>query len=66
MNSRAGSHEPTSPEILFSPSLMKVEQLFRLGLRSRSECEEVLQRCQWNLEQASTLMLDTYGPLHNV
>ncbi|XP_042255664.1 activated CDC42 kinase 1 isoform X1 [Thunnus maccoyii] len=41
---------------------LKVEQLFRLGLRSRSECEELLQRCQWNLEQASTLMLDTYGP----
>ncbi|KAM7390168.1 hypothetical protein PAMA_008375 [Pampus argenteus] len=41
---------------------LKVEQLFGLGLRSRSECEELLQRCQWNLEQASTLMLDTYGP----
>uniref|UniRef100_A0A3Q3LVT7 Activated CDC42 kinase 1 n=1 Tax=Mastacembelus armatus TaxID=205130 RepID=A0A3Q3LVT7_9TELE len=41
---------------------LKVEQLFRLGLRSRAECEELLQRYQWNLEQASTVMLDTYGP----
>ncbi|XP_031705994.1 activated CDC42 kinase 1 isoform X1 [Anarrhichthys ocellatus] len=44
---------------------LKVEQLFRLGLRSRAECEELLQRCQLNLEQASTLMLDTYGPHRN-
>ncbi|XP_029002930.1 activated CDC42 kinase 1 [Betta splendens] len=41
---------------------LKVEQLFRLGLRSRAECEELLQSCQWKLEQASTVMLDTYGP----
>ncbi|XP_061777545.1 activated CDC42 kinase 1-like isoform X3 [Nerophis ophidion] len=41
---------------------LKVEQLFRLGLRSRSECEALLRRCQWNLEQASSLMLDAYGP----
>ncbi|MEQ2171311.1 hypothetical protein GOODEAATRI_009431, partial [Goodea atripinnis] len=39
--------------------------LFRLGLRSRAECEELLQRHQWNLEQASTVMLDTYGPHRN-
>ncbi|KAM4606177.1 activated CDC42 kinase 1 [Polymixia lowei] len=44
---------------------LKVEQLFRLGLRSRAECEEVLERCQWNLEQASRLILDTYGPHRN-
>ncbi|XP_051267007.1 activated CDC42 kinase 1 isoform X1 [Dicentrarchus labrax] len=45
---------------------LKVEQLFRLGLRSRAECEELLQRCQWNLEESSTLMLDTYGPHRNM
>ncbi|XP_071751582.1 activated CDC42 kinase 1 [Centroberyx gerrardi] len=44
---------------------LKVEQLFRLGLRSRAECQEVLRRCEWNLEQSSTLMLDTYGPHRN-
>uniref|UniRef100_A0AAV2L7I0 Activated CDC42 kinase 1 n=1 Tax=Knipowitschia caucasica TaxID=637954 RepID=A0AAV2L7I0_KNICA len=43
---------------------LKVEQLFRLGLRSRGDCEALLQSCQWNLERASSLMLDTYGP-HN-
>ncbi|XP_034415846.1 activated CDC42 kinase 1 [Cyclopterus lumpus] len=44
---------------------LKVEQLFRLGLRSRAECEELLRRCRLNLEQASALMLDTYGPHRN-
>ncbi|XP_051910423.1 activated CDC42 kinase 1 isoform X1 [Hippocampus zosterae] len=41
---------------------LKVEQLFRVGLRSRRSCEALLRRCQWNLEEASSLMLDTYGP----
>lgn len=41
---------------------LKVEQLFRLGLRSRAECEELLQSSQWNLEEASLVMLDTYRP----
>ncbi|XP_051970710.1 activated CDC42 kinase 1-like [Xyrauchen texanus] len=40
---------------------LKVEQLFRLGLKARPECLEVLERCCWNLEQASTQMLDSYG-----
>uniref|UniRef100_A0A7N6AHH9 Non-specific protein-tyrosine kinase n=1 Tax=Anabas testudineus TaxID=64144 RepID=A0A7N6AHH9_ANATE len=48
-----------------SQSSAPVEQLFRLGLRSRAECEELLQSCQWKLEQASTVMLDTYGPHQN-
>lgn len=42
--------------------LSQVEQLFRLGLRSRAECEELLQSSQWNLEEASLVMLDTYRP----
>ncbi|XP_077365718.1 activated CDC42 kinase 1 [Festucalex cinctus] len=41
---------------------LKVEQLFGIGLRSRRECEALLRRCRWNLEEASSLMLDTYGP----
>ncbi|XP_057680437.1 activated CDC42 kinase 1 isoform X2 [Corythoichthys intestinalis] len=41
---------------------LKVEQLFRVGLSSRHECEALLRRCQWNLEEAGSLMLDTYGP----
>uniref|UniRef100_A0A673YSA7 Activated CDC42 kinase 1 n=1 Tax=Salmo trutta TaxID=8032 RepID=A0A673YSA7_SALTR len=40
---------------------LNVEQLFQLGLRSRTECQEVLERCQWNLEQASTMLLDSCG-----
>uniref|UniRef100_A0A672SZQ3 Activated CDC42 kinase 1 n=1 Tax=Sinocyclocheilus grahami TaxID=75366 RepID=A0A672SZQ3_SINGR len=41
---------------------VSVEQLFRLGLKARPECMEALERCCWNLEQASTQMLDSYGP----
>uniref|UniRef100_A0A672GGK7 Activated CDC42 kinase 1 n=1 Tax=Salarias fasciatus TaxID=181472 RepID=A0A672GGK7_SALFA len=44
---------------------LKVEQLFRLGLRSKGECEELLQRCRWDLEQASTVLLDSYGQQRN-
>ncbi|XP_029686600.1 tyrosine kinase, non-receptor, 2b isoform X2 [Takifugu rubripes] len=40
---------------------LKVEQLFCLGLRSRSECLKLLETCDWNLEVASTQMLDSYG-----
>lgn len=40
---------------------LQVEQLFCLGLRSRSECLKLLEICDWNLEVASTQMLDNYG-----
>ncbi|XP_054870028.1 tyrosine kinase, non-receptor, 2b isoform X2 [Amphiprion ocellaris] len=40
---------------------LKVEQLFCLGLRSRLECLKLLEMCDWNLEVASTQMLDNYG-----
>ncbi|XP_017275768.1 tyrosine kinase, non-receptor, 2b isoform X4 [Kryptolebias marmoratus] len=40
---------------------LKVEQLFCLGLRSRAECLKLLEMCDWNLELASTQMLDNYG-----
>lgn len=40
--------------------VLQVEQLFRLGLRSRAECEELLQRCQWGLEESCRILLDTY------
>lgn len=50
----------TSHFCLVSVSL-QVEQLFCLGLRSRSECLKLLEMCDWNLEVASTQMLDNYG-----
>lgn len=40
---------------------LQVEQLFCLGLRSRSECLMLLEMCDWHLEVASTQMLDNYG-----
>ncbi|XP_028290735.1 activated CDC42 kinase 1 isoform X2 [Gouania willdenowi] len=39
---------------------LKVEQLFGLGLRSRAECEDILQSCCWELEEASRIILATY------
>ncbi|KAM3593168.1 uncharacterized protein V6R79_007065 [Siganus canaliculatus] len=57
------SHNWSIPQAI---NHLKVEQLFRLGLRSRAECEELLQRCQWNLEESSKVMLDTYGPHRNM
>lgn len=62
------SHLIPSPDLfvpLFYPGLLsvslQVEQLFCLGLRSRPECLKLLEMCDWNLEVASTQMLDNYG-----
>uniref|UniRef100_A0A8C7NBW6 Activated CDC42 kinase 1 n=1 Tax=Oncorhynchus kisutch TaxID=8019 RepID=A0A8C7NBW6_ONCKI len=38
-----------------------VEQLFCLGLKTRTECLKVLEYYDWNLEVASTQLLDSYG-----
>ncbi|KAM9459641.1 activated CDC42 kinase 1-like isoform 3-T3 [Salvelinus alpinus] len=40
---------------------LKVEQLFCLGLKTRAECLKVLEMYDWNLEVASTQLLDSYG-----
>uniref|UniRef100_A0A8C7LF86 Activated CDC42 kinase 1 n=1 Tax=Oncorhynchus kisutch TaxID=8019 RepID=A0A8C7LF86_ONCKI len=40
---------------------LKVEQLFCLGLKTRTECLKVLEYYDWNLEVASTQLLDSYG-----
>lgn len=40
---------------------LKVEQLFCLGLKTRLECQQILEMYDWNLELASTQMLDSYG-----
>ncbi|KAK6302289.1 hypothetical protein J4Q44_G00266440 [Coregonus suidteri] len=40
---------------------LKVEQLFCLGLKTRLECLKVLEMYNWNLEVASTQLLDSYG-----
>ena len=37
---------------------LKVEQLFRLGIASRQHCETLLEALQWNLELASSVLLD--------
>ncbi|XP_052466060.1 activated CDC42 kinase 1 isoform X4 [Carassius gibelio] len=42
---------------------LKVEQLFCLGLKTREECHKILEMCDWNLELASTQLLDSYGPV---
>ncbi|XP_036782156.2 activated CDC42 kinase 1 isoform X2 [Manis pentadactyla] len=44
---------------------LKVEQLFGLGLRPRSECHKVLEMFDWNLEQAGCHLLGSCGPAHH-
>ncbi|XP_015685783.1 activated CDC42 kinase 1-like, partial [Protobothrops mucrosquamatus] len=39
---------------------LKVEQLFCLGLKTRLDCHKVLEMFNWNLEQASSHLLDPY------
>ncbi|KAJ8011141.1 hypothetical protein DPEC_G00055100 [Dallia pectoralis] len=39
---------------------LKVEQLFCLGLKTRTECLKVLEMYDWNLEVASSQLLDSY------
>ncbi|XP_068137338.1 activated CDC42 kinase 1 isoform X2 [Hyperolius riggenbachi] len=40
---------------------LKVEQLFCLGLKSRVECHKVLETFDWNLETASSHLLEPYS-----
>ncbi|XP_063298901.1 activated CDC42 kinase 1 isoform X3 [Pelobates fuscus] len=40
---------------------LKVEQLFCLGLKTRMECHKVLEMFDWNLETASSHLLDSYS-----
>jgi activated CDC42 kinase 1 len=37
---------------------LKKEQLFRLGITSREKCEKLLDALNWNLELASSVLLD--------
>ncbi|XP_052821493.1 activated CDC42 kinase 1-like isoform X2 [Mya arenaria] len=39
---------------------LKTEQLFRLGLAPRDHCYRLLEALKWNLELASSVMLDEY------
>ncbi|KAG5847305.1 hypothetical protein ANANG_G00124610 [Anguilla anguilla] len=40
---------------------LKAKQLFCLGLKTRVECLKILEMYDWNLELASTQLLDSYG-----
>ncbi|PIO27297.1 hypothetical protein AB205_0113960 [Aquarana catesbeiana] len=40
---------------------LKVEQLFCLGLKTRTECHKVLETFDWNLETASSHLLESYN-----
>ncbi|XP_053379243.1 activated CDC42 kinase 1-like isoform X2 [Mercenaria mercenaria] len=39
---------------------LKIEQLFRLGLAPRDYCQRLLVDTRWNLEDASSAMIDNY------
>lgn len=43
---------------------LKIEQLFRLGLTTRDQCESLLRTLHWDLEMASSVLWDGYR--HNV
>ncbi|XP_056148644.1 tyrosine kinase, non-receptor, 2b isoform X2 [Lampris incognitus] len=47
--------------VLKAVHYLKVEQLFCLGLKSRTDCLKLLEMCDWNLEVASTQLLDNYS-----
>ncbi|KAK9745424.1 GTPase binding [Popillia japonica] len=38
---------------------LKVDKLLRLGLTSKEQCEKALQRSNWNVEMAASILLDT-------
>ncbi|GJQ71627.1 Ack [Trypoxylus dichotomus] len=38
---------------------LKVDKLLRLGLTSKEQCERALQRSNWNVEMAASILLDT-------
>lgn len=37
---------------------LKVEQLFRLGVAPRTSCQRLLETLNWNLELASSVIID--------
>ena len=45
---------------------LKTEQLFRLGLATREDCWKLLEALKWNLELASSVMLDQYRSSHGI
>uniref|UniRef100_A0A8C5CQR7 Activated CDC42 kinase 1 n=1 Tax=Gadus morhua TaxID=8049 RepID=A0A8C5CQR7_GADMO len=47
--------------VLQAVHYLKVEQLFCLGVGTRAECLKLLEVCEWNLELASTQLLDSWG-----
>ncbi|KAI4461260.1 tyrosine-protein kinase [Holotrichia oblita] len=38
---------------------LKIDKLLRLGLTSKEQCEKALQRSNWNVEMAASILLDT-------
>ncbi|XP_075237189.1 activated Cdc42 kinase isoform X1 [Lycorma delicatula] len=42
---------------------IKLERLLRLGVASRHQCETTLNKCDWNVDQAASLILDSTQPL---
>ena len=53
-------------DIVKSVKHLKTEQLFRLGLATREDCWKLLEAVKWNLELASSVMLDQYRSTHGI
>ncbi|XP_076804091.1 activated CDC42 kinase 1-like isoform X2 [Clavelina lepadiformis] len=43
-----------------SINYLKVEQLFRVGIASRENCQQILQAADWDLQSASRLLLEQH------
>lgn len=39
---------------------LKIEQLFRMGITTREHCQKLLETLHWNLELASSVMIDEF------
>ena len=53
-------------DVVKSVKHLKTEQLFRLGLATREDCWKLLEAVKWNLELASSVMLDQYRSTHGI
>lgn len=53
-----GALNATGWDVAAAGKRIKLDRLDRLGLASRLQCEQALERCQWNVQEAASSLLD--------
>ncbi|XP_039297963.1 uncharacterized protein LOC120354653, partial [Nilaparvata lugens] len=53
--------QETSWNVDAAANKVKLDMLLRLGVASRHQCEATLKKCDWNVEEAASLLLDSAG-----